>query len=135
MIPRKRTEFMSHEHVAAMNDRLRTADDVRAACRELGQPRAMLYRLRNGPDGGSDVFWTLTYEDTIQFALADHPDPDVVLTGDWHTMLRAVRAARSGESAAPDLQVQGDPEVFARLNAILDIARPVATLDTVIPDV
>jgi len=134
MTPANRMEFMSPEHVAVMNERLRAADDVRVACRGLDQPRVMLFRLRTGPDKGRDIFWTLTYEDTMQFALDEHTSPDIILTGEWQTMVRAVQAARVGEPAAPDLQMHGDPEVFAQLNEILDIARPVATLDTAIPD-
>lgn len=133
-MPASSLEFMSPDHVAVMNERLRTADDVRDACRALDGPRVLLYRLRNGPDGRV-VFWTLIYEDTIQFSLEDHDSPDVVLTGDWQTMISAVQAARDGGTSAPNLQIRGDTTVFAQLNEIFDIARPVATLYTAIPDI
>lgn len=133
-MPASSLEFMSPDHVAVMNERLRTADGVRDACRALGRSRVLLYRLRNGPEG-RDVFWALIYEDSLRFALEDHDNPDVVLTGDWQTMVRAVQAARDGEASAPNLQMHGDAEVFARMNEILDIARPVATLHTGIPNI
>src|SRR5690606_4086100 len=75
-------EFMSAEHINVMNELLRDAPDVRAACAQLSQPRTMTYRLTDGP-GGQVVHWTITFADTVQFSLDEAPAPDVRFVGDW----------------------------------------------------
>lgn len=129
-----RMDFMSPEHVAAMNERLRDADVVRAACRELGRTRVLQFQLADGPDG-ADVYWTLTYDHTMRFGLEPHPEPDVVLSGDWTNMIRATVSAHSDEPVPHEIVIQGDAELYPKLMAILELARPLATFDTRLPDV
>jgi hypothetical protein len=127
-------EFMSAEHVAAMNLRLRDDQAVRAACRRIDDgPHVMLYRLRDG-SAGEDVLWAVHVDETVRFELADHLHPDVVLTGDWWRMIEAVRAGREGRAVEADLRVEGDLRVVASLMAVLDVARPVATMPTSLPE-
>ena len=126
-------KFMSAEHVAAMNELLRDAPEVRDVCSVLDREHVMAYRLTGGPDG-RDVLWSVIFGDTVQFELRDDDAPDVLLVGDWGAMIRTLHDARSGSATSPDLTLTAEPEVFARLNAIFDIARPVAMVDTALPD-
>ena len=126
-------DFMSAGHVAAMNELLRDAPAVREACADLDRPHHMLYRLAHGPHGG-DVHWCLTFDETVQFELCDHPAPDVLLTGDWRTMIQALHDTRAGRASSPEIVVTDDQQLFARLQAIFEIARGPATIVTVLPD-
>jgi len=129
-----RMDFMSPEHVSAMNERLRDAEEVRAACRELGEPRVLQFHLANGPDG-ADVYWTVEYHHTMQFGLEPHPEPDIVLSGDWTNQIRATVSSRTDEPVPQEISIQGDPELYAKLATIVELARPFATFDTRLPDV
>ncbi|MGH4001452.1 MAG: hypothetical protein ACRDTJ_28780 [Pseudonocardiaceae bacterium] len=126
-------DFMSPEHVAVMNGLLRDSAAVRDACKELDRPHRMVYRLANGP-GGRDVHWCVTFHETVRFELCDHSAPDVLLTGDWRAMIRALHDARAGEASSPELVLTGDQQVFERLSAIFEVARGPSTIVTVLPD-
>lgn len=129
-----RMEFMSPEHIAAMNERLRRAEVVRAACRDLGAPRVLQFHLADGP-GGADVYWTVEYRHTMQFSLESHPEPDVVLSGDSTNQIRATISARTDKPVPQNISIQGDPAILEQLKAIIEIARPFATFDTRFPDI
>ena len=125
-------EFMSAEHVAAMNALLEDAPSVRKACSELPVPRVMAYRLADGPDGG-DVHWAMTFTDTVRFSLQEHPEPDVCFVGDWTKMILASQGSREGEPQDPNLTIEGDAAVLAEIGAALEVARSVATVPVDFP--
>jgi hypothetical protein len=125
-------EFMSAEHVKAMNQVLEQSEEVRRACTSLDGPKVLAFRLSDGP-GGADVHWALTYGNTMRFSLDEHPSPDVLITGDWKRMIRAVAAGRRGEAADPGVEIIGDQELFLRLNQILELGRGVATFEVSFP--
>jgi hypothetical protein len=124
--------FMSSEHVAAMNELLDASADVRIACAALPQPRVMAYALEDGPDGRT-VHWAVSFHGTVRFSLDPAPEPDVLLRGDWRRMMRASDANRRGETADPDVSVEGDVGVLEEIGPVLELARSVATLDVEFP--
>jgi hypothetical protein len=127
-------EFMSPEHVAAMNDVLEQSEDVRAACAGIGRPSVLAFRLSDGP-GGADVHWTMIFHDRMRFSLDKHPSPDVLITGDWKRMILATAAGRRGEVLDPGVEITGDQQLLMRLNQILDLGRRVATFEVSFPAV
>jgi hypothetical protein len=127
-------EFMSAEHVEAMNTILEASAPVREACAALAAPGVLAYRLSDGP-GGATVHWAVTCSDTVRFSLEAASAPDVLLTGDWARMVRGARANREGETVDPGVSVQGSPERMAELAAILATASAFATLPVDFPDV
>ncbi|MGO4258843.1 hypothetical protein [Marmoricola sp. RAF53] len=88
-----------------MNDLLRDDEGIRAACAQLDRLRAMTFRVVDVPVG-EHIFWTITYRDTLQFSLTDHP-PDIMVTATWDDMVRATRSSRAGSPTKPELSVQG----------------------------
>lgn len=127
-------EFMSADHIATMNALLRDAPTVRAACARLGQPRVLSYYLTDGP-GGEPVHWTVTFGETVQFSLAEASTSDVRFVGDWTRMIQAARASQNGDKADSGVSLEGDHSVFAEINAVLETARAVATVDVDYPPV
>jgi hypothetical protein len=127
-------EFMSEEHVAAMNALLEDAPQVREACAQLDRPRTMSYRLADGP-AGRDVHWAVTFTDTVRFSLDEKAEPDVLLVGSWTQMIRASRANRHGEQIDPGVSIEGDAAVLAEVGPVLEASRAAATLPVQFPDV
>jgi hypothetical protein len=125
---------MSKEHVAAMNERLREDEGVRAECGKLGRPYAMAYRLSDGPVGET-VHWTMSFDDTVQFSLDEHPSPDISFVGDWSRMVRASAANRKGEQLDPGVRLEGDVSVMETVGPVFAKAQSVATLPVDFPDV
>ena len=126
-------EFMSADHVAAMNALLEDAPQVRKACAGLSGDRSMGYRLVGGPDG-ADVHWTVTFTDTVRFFLTEQMTPDVLFVGDWRQMIRASKASRDGEQLDPAVSIVGDAAVLAEIGPVMETARSVATLPITFPD-
>lgn len=127
--------FMSQEHVDAMNELLERSADVREACAATPTGpagRVLAYRLTDGPEG-STVRWSITFTDTVRFALEEHPSPDVTFVGDWSRMIRAARASRAGEPLDPGVEVVGDLEVMAAVGPAFAAAQAVATLPVEFP--
>lgn len=127
-------QFMSPQHVAAMNELLDASAEVRAACAALPEPRAMGYELTNGPDGET-VHWTVSFNGTVQFSLDRAERADVGFKGDWAQMIRATRANRDGGAVDPGVTVAGDPAALAEIGPVLERARSVATLPVEFPEV
>lgn len=127
-------EFMSADHVSAMNALLEDAPQVRKACAGLSGDRSMAYRLVDGPDG-AEVHWTVTFTDTVRFFLTEHVTPDVLFVGDWRQMIRASKANRNGEQLDPGVSIVGDSAVLAEIGPVLETARSVATVPITFPDV
>lgn len=126
-------QFMSPEHVAAMNAALVDDAEVRAACAALGGPKVLAYRLSDGP-GGSTVHWTVTFDGTVSFGLEHDPRADVVLVGDWGAVVRATAAQREGRTESPVVSFEGDVALLGSLVPVLDAARQRASFDTTFPE-
>jgi hypothetical protein len=127
-------QFMSAEHVDAMNALLADAPEVRAACSELTRPYVVAYRLADGPDRQT-VHWTVTFDATVRFALSEHPTPDVVMVGDWRDMILASSAGRRGASHEPSVTLEGDPDVLTLTDPALEAARTIATVEVDFPNI
>ncbi|PKW16227.1 hypothetical protein [Saccharopolyspora spinosa] len=127
-------EFMSVEHVAAMNKLLQDAPDVRSACTQLSRARVVSYLLTGGPNG-EEVHWTITFGDTVQFSLEEASSPDARFVGDWTQMIRAVSAGRGGAQVDAGVSIDGDGSVLAGINTTLETARAVATVPVEFPSV
>jgi hypothetical protein len=127
-------EFMSPEHVDAVNAIVAEDQSVRAACARLPRPRVVAYRLTNGPDG-ADVHWTASFADTLVLSLTEAPASDVQIHGEWADMIRSARANREGQATNPDLTIGGDHSVLGEIGPIMELARPFATLPVEFPDV
>jgi hypothetical protein len=125
-------EFMSAEHVDTMNALLADAPTVREACGRLSRPYVIAYRLSDGP-GGQDVHWTLTFDETVQFGLTEHPHPDVVIVGDWTDMIAATVSSRTGAPREPNVTYEGDPDALKMTDPALEAARAIATVDVDFP--
>lgn len=126
--------FMSQEHVDVMNALLIDNEAVKEACRGLGVPRALSYDLTDGP-GGSLVHWGVLLGNTLQFSLERPENPDVVLAADWSAMILATQAGRNGEVLDAGVTVTGDAALLARIDAVLEVARPIGAVPVVFPDV
>lgn len=127
-------EFMSAAHVNAMNTLLADAPTVREECRRLSRPLVFAYRLSDGPTGAT-VHWTVSFDDTVRFSLDEHPQPDVVIVGDWADVIAATASGRYGEPREPDVSLEGDPEVLTLTSPALEAARAIATIDVEFPHV
>lgn len=125
---------MSAEHVQTMNDLLAPAQELRAVCAALPQPRTMAYRLSDGPNGRT-VHWAMAFTETVQFSLDDIPDADVTFVGDWKKMVVTARANRDGLTVDPGLTIEGDPAVLAEIGPVLELARSIATVPVEFPEV
>jgi hypothetical protein len=127
---------MSQEHVDRMNEILRGVPEVQEAAAKLGAERVMAYELLDGPDGET-VWWTVTVgpEAGFRFGLDEPGSPDVVLRTGWRDMLRATAASKSGGDYPLAPEVIGDQAALQQIMTVLEIGRPHATLETVIPDV
>ena len=125
--------FMSPEHVARMNEILEGDAAVRSACAELPQPYTLGYALSGGP-GGRPVHWTVTFTDTVRFSLEPR-DTDLLLSGDWASVVRASRAQREGEVVDPGVSASGDLAVMQAVSPLLALAGGVATIPVTFPDV
>ena len=126
-------EFMSQQHVDMMNTLLDRSEEVRFACTSLPRPRAVAYRLSNGPDGGL-VHWHMSCSDTVRFSLSQLPT-DALMVGDWTQVIRATRARGNGANVDPEVEVQGDASVLVELAPILELARAAAAVPVTFPDV
>ena len=127
-------EFMSAEHVATMNAILQDDAAVRAACSGLSRPWVMSYVLADGP-GGSYVYWTVTFGETMQFSLDEAPAADVRLVGDWKQVVRSSSGARRGEELDPGVSIEGDTAALAEIGPVLEVGRAVATVPVEFPPV
>ncbi|GAA3568023.1 hypothetical protein GCM10022222_59910 [Amycolatopsis ultiminotia] len=129
-------EFMSQEHIDAMNGLLAGSAEVSAAARELPREYVLAYELTDGPADGATVHWQLRFAtDGPTFALTPAPDADVLLRGDWREVVTAAARSRRGEEPVEDgLRTDGDIESFmAAVGELFAVARKVATLETTFP--
>jgi hypothetical protein len=126
-------EFMSEQHVSAMNALLTASDAVREACSQLPRPQVITYRLLSGPEGDT-VYWTITFNDTVQFALTAHPSPDVQVTADWRETILSASAGRRGEYYEPPSVYEGDTNVLLATAPAMAAARTAAAISTDFPD-
>ncbi|WIV54052.1 S9 family peptidase [Amycolatopsis nalaikhensis] len=127
--------FMSHEHVARMNELLAASDEVLAACAALDRDYEIAYELSGGPDG--TAHWVLRFDrrSGARFSLEPPRDADLTYFGDWTEVIRGSRAARSGEPVEANLTTAGDVSVTERVADAYATAQRVATIPTEFPDV
>lgn len=129
-------EFMSQQHVEAMNELLADSAQVSAAARKLPREYVLAYELTDGPADGATVHWQLRFgSGGTTFALTAAPDADVRLRGDWRVALTAMaHTRRSGEPVDDGLVTEGDIEsLMAAVGEQFAVARNVATLETTYP--
>lgn len=129
-------EFMSQEHVDAMNALLDGSAEVQAAAGEQARDYVLVYELTDGPDEGATVYWELRLgPDGTRFALTPNPAADLRFSGDWHTAVTAIARSRRGEQVDDaGLITAGDAEaVMAAVGRTFAVARGVATLDATFP--
>ncbi|MGC2977970.1 hypothetical protein ACPUD8_19985 [Brevibacterium sp. FAM 25378] len=129
-------EFMSPEHVAQMNDRLRESTELLANVTSLGRRRALTYRLERAPSGIE--YWTFEASDHgVRFILGVPTLPsDVTLHTSWTTAMQVALAEREGrELPTPEVEITGDVAALAVLQPVLEAARSIATVETRIPEV
>lgn len=129
-------EFMSADHVSQMNLLLRDSVAVHQAAAALGGRHALTYRLEAAPTGVE--YWTFEVTaDGARFHLdAPTSPPDVMLSADWTEMMRTSRALQEGREVEPVVpEMTGDPEMFAKLQQVLEIAGTVATIRSHIAEV
>jgi hypothetical protein len=128
--------FMSQQHVDTMNELIAATPEVQEAAAELGNDRLLAFELADGP-GGETVWWSLTVGPSGFRMGLGRPArlPDVLIRSDFAAMIRSVRAGREGRSEEAPQEVVGDQELMARIFEVLEVARPVATLDSELPEV
>lgn len=128
-------EFMSPEHVTAMNAVLASSDAVRSAARLLPQTVLVAYELRR--ESVSElVHWTLELgPQGARFGLEPPAqEADIVLRGSWGVVVGASREARLGREVDTQLELSGDVEVLAAAQDLFRVVREVATVDVDFPD-
>ena len=119
---------MSPEHVHLMNERLAQAPEVSQLLEALEAPLSLAYVLSNGP-AGETVYWSVELGPSVRFGLAPLANADVLMRGEWSTMIQVVRGEQPEEPIVP-LGAAADVE---RVGALLEALRPYATVDTEIP--
>ena len=126
--------FMSSAHVEAMNQALRQSVEFQSVAATLPRQMALTYELQDGPQGQT-IHWTFrTGPEGTEFSLMRPEQPsDIRIRADWAEMIRAAIATRRGEHQAVAMDVQGDQSDLRRIEAVLQIARRVATLDCEFP--
>jgi hypothetical protein len=128
-------EYMSDEHIAAMNTRLAGSQEVRALCSALPRPISLAIELSDGP-GGETVHWTFTVTDAARFSRDPCPAADVSMTGDWTKMMLSSRALTTGQELDPEVDITGDLEALEQLLAIRNASAPsVAGMPVTFPDI
>lgn len=124
-------QFMSQEHVDAMNRRLEAAPELEPVLRTLDRDYRMLYRLS---DPAGTVYWGLTVgPGGVAFSLTELTNADVTLVADHREMVRASRLARDGVQADIDVKTEGDASILGRIGPAVEAARGIATLDVEYP--
>jgi hypothetical protein len=124
-----RPQFMSAEHVAAMNVTLADSAEVREASSALERTYTMAYVLSDGREG-RDEYWLMSLgPDGVHFALDHKPDASVIFRGDWRTMVEASKAGREGRQVDPGVTVEGDAGVLDAVATVFATAQRVATLE------
>jgi hypothetical protein len=129
-------EFMSADHVEAMNTLLAGSAEVTAAAKDLPREYVLAYALTDGPDDGETVHWQMRFSPSgTAFALTPATDADLVLRGDWRTALTAFAASKGGETVADaGLSAEGDYESFmTAVGAQFAVALKVAAIRTEFP--
>lgn len=128
-------EFMSAQHVAAMNAQLADAPDVLAAANELRADYVLAYRLDDAPDG-VPIYWTMALGPSgVRFSLEPPVHADVLITSDWTRRMLSLHAVRVGNVIECPEQIDGDPELLGRLLAVVALGQRVATMPTRLPEV
>jgi hypothetical protein len=125
--------FMGPEHVARMNELLegRLLDE----CAGFDGDLHLLYEVSGDPDGIRT--WTVTAGPSgVRFGLDEQvPDPVLVVRAGYEALAAGSAAAREGRETpehAPEFVIH-DPEGFARVSAVVDAARAIATVDVRYP--
>ncbi len=128
-------EFMSQEHVDAMNELLAGSEELLAAARELPRDYVLAYELTDGPDDGATVYWQLRLgPDGLVFALVPAPGADVRLRGDWRVALTAFARTKNGAPADDGLTADGDFESFmTAVGPQFALGQKVATIPATFP--
>ena len=122
-------QFMSAEHVAAMNTLLADSAEVREAGIALGRTYRLAYVLSDGRDGG-DEHWLMSLGPAgVRFALEPEPDADITFRADWRAIVDTSKAAREGRDLDPGVTVEGDVTVLATVAPAFAAAQRVATLE------
>lgn len=129
-------EFMSQEHVGAMNELLAASEEVAAAAKELSREYVLAYELTDGPVDGATVYWQLRLSpEGTAFTLTPAPQADLWLRGDWRSALTSMANSRNGDSESDNsLTPEGDFESFmAAVGEQFAVARKVATIPATFP--
>jgi hypothetical protein len=125
--------FMSHAHVAAMNDLLE--GELLEECAGLTGDHVLQYDITDDPEGIRH--WTvIVNRQGLRFAL-DQPvkDPVAVMRCSYTEMVASILAARAGESTG-DVESDHaifDPAGYAIVKGIIELSRPIATIESELP--
>jgi hypothetical protein len=129
-------EFMSQEHIDAMNVLLVNSEKVLTAAKELPREYVLAYELTAGPVDGATVYWQVRLGPAgTVFELAPAENPDLCFRGEWRSVVES--AARSRDGASDDgggMSAEGDvPSFMAAVGKNFAIAREVATVPVTYP--
>lgn len=128
-------EFMSQQHIDAMNELLAGSDEVKTAGRTLARDYVLAWELSGGPDGGATVYWQLRFgPEGTAFTLTPADDADLRYVGDWRAALTTMARARDGETVQQPWKVEGDEgAVMAAVGEQFAVSQKVATLPATFP--
>lgn len=123
--------FMSPEHVARMNELLATDPVSKAECAKLDRCWNMVYELSHG---AQTVWWTMRFDPAqgVSFHLqAPAHAADILLRGEYRTMMEFMRATKAGEPAGTEpVTLSGEPDGMKIIGAAFQAAGQAATLET-----
>jgi hypothetical protein len=129
----RRPRFMGREHVARMNALL--DGRLREECAAFDRDVELLYEVSGDPEGVRT--WTVTVGPSgVRFGLdRDAVHPVVVIRGDYTALAAGSAAARAGRAEpepAPEVELH-DADGYARVAAVIEAARAIATVDVRYP--
>lgn len=128
-------EFMSQQHIDAMNELLAGSDEVKTVDKTLSRDYVLAWELTDGPDDGATVYWQLRFgPEGTAFALTPADDADLRYVGDWRAALTTMARARDGETVDQPWKVEGDEDaVMAAVGEQFAVSEKVATITTTFP--
>ena len=124
--------FMSHEHVALVNQLLE--GQLLEECSGLDRDLHVHYEIADDPEGIRT--WTVTVGPSgMRLALDQHVDDPVLLVREnYFDAAAAAAATRVGGNHDYDpVHVMNDAEGFARVAAVVEASRAIATVDVDFP--